>query len=171
MGTTTTRTTAQDRRGIEDALTADLGAGLVEVEPVADYYIVAWTREDRGRNQWGTHIAYLGEDGRWHLWSGDYSPDSRIAAIRSLVERAAGKGKAVTRFDHLLTPAPTGYPGAETDTPDADHGPDLGDLVVVLLASTLAGLRDRLTADGFPHAADLVSRLTDTTDAYLRRDH
>jgi hypothetical protein len=44
---------------------------------------------------------------------------------------------------------------------------DLGDLVVVLLASTLAGLRDRLTVDGFPEAADLVADLVDVTDDYL----
>ncbi|HYY45172.1 MAG TPA: hypothetical protein VE975_08315 [Actinomycetota bacterium] len=33
--------------------------------------------------------------------------------------------------------------------------PDMGDLVVVLLAGTLAGLRDRLLADGFDGAAEL----------------
>ena len=46
--------------------------------------------------------------------------------------------------------------------------PDLGDLVVVLLASTLAGLRDRLNDDGFALAAQLVSGLTDTCDSYLQ---
>ena len=45
--------------------------------------------------------------------------------------------------------------------------PDLGDLVIVLLAGTLAGLRDRLAQDGFPRAADLVARLTDDADEYL----
>jgi hypothetical protein len=45
--------------------------------------------------------------------------------------------------------------------------PDLGDLVVVLLASTLAGLRDRLAADGFHDAAELVDDLVDATDLYL----
>ena len=47
--------------------------------------------------------------------------------------------------------------------------PDLGDLVVVLLASTLAGLRDRLAADGFDPAADLVADLVEITDDYLTR--
>ena len=45
--------------------------------------------------------------------------------------------------------------------------PDLGDLVIVLLAGTLAGLRDRLTHDGFARASDLVADLVDVTDDYL----
>ena len=44
---------------------------------------------------------------------------------------------------------------------------DLGDLVIVLLASTLAGLRDRLAEDGFEPAADLVADLVEVTDDYL----
>lgn len=48
-----------------------------------------------------------------------------------------------------------------------DHGPDLGDLVVMLLASTLAGLADRLAADGFAVAADLVTELVEVVDGYL----
>jgi hypothetical protein len=47
--------------------------------------------------------------------------------------------------------------------------PDLGDLVVVLLAGTLAGLRDRLSSDGFRRAADLVSDLVEITDDYITR--
>jgi hypothetical protein len=47
--------------------------------------------------------------------------------------------------------------------------PDLGDLVIVLLAGTLAGLRDRLVDDGFCPAADLVADLVDVTDDYLTR--
>ena len=45
--------------------------------------------------------------------------------------------------------------------------PVLGDLVIVLLAGTLAGLRDRLAQDGFPKAADLVARLVEEADGYL----
>ena len=48
-----------------------------------------------------------------------------------------------------------------------DELPDLGDLVVVLLAGTLAGLRDRLDSDGFTPAADLVADLVEMTDVYL----
>ena len=47
--------------------------------------------------------------------------------------------------------------------------PDLGDLVVVLLAATLAGLRDRLAQDGFELAADLVADLVEIADDYLTR--
>jgi hypothetical protein len=45
--------------------------------------------------------------------------------------------------------------------------PDLGDLVIVLLASTLAGLRDRLADDGFESAADVVGDLVELTDDYI----
>ncbi|HVM35567.1 MAG TPA: hypothetical protein VM784_09500 [Actinomycetota bacterium] len=51
----------------------------------------------------------------------------------------------------------------------ADHDPDLGDLVVVLLAGTLAGLRDRLSSDGFGDAADVVADLVDIIDDYVCR--
>ncbi|HVF53094.1 MAG TPA: hypothetical protein VNC78_05740 [Actinomycetota bacterium] len=44
---------------------------------------------------------------------------------------------------------------------------DLGDLVVVLLAGTLAGLRDRLLEDGFEDAGELVSDLVEIADLYL----
>ena len=45
--------------------------------------------------------------------------------------------------------------------------PDLGDLVIVLLASTLASLRDRLSEDGFDRASGLVAELTERCDAYI----
>lgn len=50
-----------------------------------------------------------------------------------------------------------------------DREPDLGDLVVVLLASTMAGLRDRLVADGFEPAAELVADLVEIADDYLTK--
>ena len=50
---------------------------------------------------------------------------------------------------------------------DLDDGIDLGDLIVVLLASTLAGLRDRLHSDGFIEASELVADLVEITDDYL----
>ena len=46
--------------------------------------------------------------------------------------------------------------------------PDLGDLVIVLLAGTLAGLRDRLEDDGFAPASALVAELTERCDGYLQ---
>jgi hypothetical protein len=51
--------------------------------------------------------------------------------------------------------------------PEAQSAPDLGDLVIVLLASTLAGLRDRLADDGFEGAADVVGDLVELTDDYI----
>lgn len=48
-----------------------------------------------------------------------------------------------------------------------DEAPDLGDLIVMLLAGTLAGLRDRLESDGFSPAAELVADLVEITDDYL----
>lgn len=45
--------------------------------------------------------------------------------------------------------------------------PDLGDFMVLLLASTLAGLRDRLAVDGFDPAAELVADLVEIIDDYL----
>ncbi len=48
-----------------------------------------------------------------------------------------------------------------------DGTPDLGDFVIALLASTLAGLRDHLAADGFPVAAECIADLVDVADHYL----
>jgi hypothetical protein len=47
--------------------------------------------------------------------------------------------------------------------------PDLGDLVIVLLAGTLAGLRDRLLYDGYATAADVVGELAEMADGYILR--
>ena len=49
------------------------------------------------------------------------------------------------------------------------EGADLGDLVLVLLAGTLAGLRDQLYRDGFSSAGDVVADLVEVTDDYLGR--
>ena len=46
---------------------------------------------------------------------------------------------------------------------------DLGDLVIVLLCSTLAGVRDRLAHDGFDPAAELVADLVVACDEYITR--
>jgi hypothetical protein len=45
--------------------------------------------------------------------------------------------------------------------------PDLGDLIVVLLAGSMAGLRDRLVADGYDEAAELVADLVELADEYI----
>ena len=58
--------------------------------------------------------------------------------------------------------------GCPSDAGDPNgYRPDLGDLIVVLLASSLAGLRDRLYFDGFEPAADLISDLVEAADDYL----
>ena len=44
---------------------------------------------------------------------------------------------------------------------------NVGDIVVVLLASSLAGLRERLTVDGYSDAASLVADLVEIADDYL----
>jgi hypothetical protein len=49
----------------------------------------------------------------------------------------------------------------------AEPRPDLGDLMIVMLAGTLAGVRDRLRSDGFVAASDLVAILVDISDDYL----
>lgn len=62
-----------------------------------------------------------------------------------------------------------GCAGAREVPVIAASEPDLGDLVIVLLASTLAGLRDRLMSDGFADAAGLVADLVEIVDDYLTR--
>jgi hypothetical protein len=47
--------------------------------------------------------------------------------------------------------------------------PDLGEIVVILLVSTLAGLRDRLEHDGYDSAAALVHDLTEIAEDYVMR--
>jgi hypothetical protein len=43
------------------------------------------------------------------------------------------------------------------------------DLIMVVLACTLAGLRDRLFEDGHDRAAEVVADLVEITDDYLDR--
>jgi len=55
--------------------------------------------------------------------------------------------------------------------PDGHRVPDdrLGDLIIVLLACTLAGLHDRLCADGYDQPARVVADLVEITNDYLDR--
>ena len=55
----------------------------------------------------------------------------------------------------------------EAVRPTHCSGIDLGDVVVLLLAGTLAGLRDRLDRDGFDRAAELVADLVEIADDYV----
>jgi len=45
----------------------------------------------------------------------------------------------------------------------------MGDLIVVLLACTLAGLRDQLSAEGYDQPARVVADLVEITTDYLDR--
>jgi hypothetical protein len=45
----------------------------------------------------------------------------------------------------------------------------LGDLIIVLLACTLAGLHERLCADGYDQPALVVADLVEITNDYLDR--
>jgi hypothetical protein len=47
--------------------------------------------------------------------------------------------------------------------------PDLGEIVVILLVSTLTGLRDRLEADGYHSSAALVHDLVEVADDFITR--
>jgi hypothetical protein len=47
--------------------------------------------------------------------------------------------------------------------------PELGDLVIVLLAGALAGLRDSLLRDGYCDASELVADLVEISDDYITR--
>ena len=51
--------------------------------------------------------------------------------------------------------------------PRHDSEADLGDIVILLLAGTLSGLRDRLYSDGFGRAAELVADLVEAADVYI----
>jgi len=55
--------------------------------------------------------------------------------------------------------------------PDGHGFPDdrLEDLIIVLLACTLASLYDRLCADGFDQPARVVADLVEITNDYLDR--
>jgi hypothetical protein len=48
-----------------------------------------------------------------------------------------------------------------------EEEPDLGEIVVILLVSTLAGLRDRLERDGYYPAAALVHDLVEVADDFI----
>jgi hypothetical protein len=45
----------------------------------------------------------------------------------------------------------------------------MGDLIIVLLAGTLASLRDRMWADGYDQPARVLADLVEITDDYISR--
>jgi hypothetical protein len=89
-----------------------------------------------------------------------------MLALRAGDPRAEGVEQGRRRPPPLLE----GAPGSDEGCPVKDaSSPTLGDLVIVLLASTLAGLRDRLESDGFAGPAELVADLVDIVDDYIMR--
>ncbi len=49
------------------------------------------------------------------------------------------------------------------------HGGHMGELIMVLLACTLANLRDRLCTDGYDQESAVVADLVEITNDYLDR--
>ena len=49
------------------------------------------------------------------------------------------------------------------------HGDHMGELIMVLLASALANLLDRLCADGYDQVGAVVADLVEITNDYLDR--
>lgn len=98
--------------------------------------------------------------------------ESHVPYLRQAHTHPGGMDGRAGRPASLLGEAPRCHAARKKDrqvrvVSEEVREPDLGDLVVVLLASTLAGLRDRLAADGFDPAAELVADLVEITDDYL----
>jgi hypothetical protein len=96
------------------------------------------------------------------------APEPALQEVRPRHSRPEGLGQRGGDQAPLLGQASRGH-GEEVQlvTSRVQDPPDLGDLIVVLLASTLAGLRDRLHDDGFDNAAELVGDLVEIADDYL----
>lgn len=91
-----------------------------------------------------------------------------VSHLRKADPRPRGMEHRTRRAPSLLEAPPRSDAEDELDRIDVvSRQPDLGDLVIVLLASTLAGLRDRLDEDGFETAAELVADLVEVADDYL----
>lgn len=94
---------------------------------------------------------------------------AQVPHLRRVDSGAEGMEHRRRRATPLLGEASLGDAAEGARPMRASHpgAPDLGDLVIVLLASTLAGLRDRLAHDGFDPAAELVGDLVEIADDYL----
>ncbi len=94
------------------------------------------------------------------VWGGDPGPErldlSTAGSAQALLGQAS-RGDAAEAREAMRT--------------EEDRFADLGEFIVLLLASTLAGLRDRLYEDGFESAADLVADLAEAADDYVTRTH
>jgi hypothetical protein len=83
---------------------------------------------------------------------------------RRMVDRTGGKASLLAGSPRRHARQAEVVVNLEADT---THHPNMGDLIVVLLASSLAALRDRLAEDGYEDAALLVADLVDIADGYI----
>ena len=91
-----------------------------------------------------------------HLWGQDQDPGW-------VDDRARGP-------QALLGQAPHGDAARQQERPMRAELPlGTGKFILILLAGTMAGLRDRLILDGFGREAELVADLVDITGDYLTR--
>jgi hypothetical protein len=88
-----------------------------------------------------------------HLWDAHTRPE--------------GLGPGVGGAQALLGEAPRPHAAGKGRPVTPERQPDLGDLVLVLLASTLAGLRDRLIEDGYEASGEIVADLVELLDDYI----
>jgi hypothetical protein len=90
-----------------------------------------------------------------------------LSYVREAHTRPDGLGPWVGGAQALLGEAPRSHVAAKGRSVTPERQPDLGDLVLVLLASTLAGLRDRLIEDGFESSGEIVADLVELLDDYI----
>jgi hypothetical protein len=90
-----------------------------------------------------------------------------VSYVREAHTRPQGLGSRVGGAQALLGEAPRPHAAAKGRPVSPERQPDLGDLVLVLLASTLAGLRDRLMEDGFESSGEIVADLVELLDDYI----
>ena len=94
---------------------------------------------------------------------------AHVSSLQTQDPRTRGLERRGRRAPALLAQTPRSNArrlGLRAALTRADR-PDLGDLVVALLAGTLAGLRDELERDGFDGPAQLVADLVEIADDYL----
>lgn len=120
-----------------------------------------------------------------HVWAPDQGAqgmDRRVGRAPALLveaprdhARSPGRTRPVSSsngrgpWPEELPHDPATCPECHWVPPDLGPEADLGDIVVILLVSTLAGLRDRLHHDGFDGAAGLVDDLVEMADDYVLR--
>jgi hypothetical protein len=90
-----------------------------------------------------------------------------LSYLREAHTRPEGLGSGIGRAQALLGEAPRSHVAGKGRPVSPERQPDLGDLVLVLLASTLAGLRDRLIEDGFESSGEIVGDLVELLDDYI----